>query len=318
MSNENETVSEFEKKRKLSFFLRLDKAAKLLSTAEILLFFVPTAFLIVEIYEYISRRELILSGRVELIPQLPLSVLIFPSVAFLQLVYFTLTGKSILVDIAFSIIIRKKFASNDGIGQGSNQDFYPSNNFRKYVERSKDTLKSAQRRPNTLMLIGAVVAVSGLIFFVATLPEFSKVSALELKISELEAGSAGSERTLESQINVVEEIIKLLPRLLMLIFIQLLAGFFLRQYRTSMEEVRYYEAILRSREDQMLVYCMVKDLGEEKKKIIIDSLSGKDGRDIMKLQQGESTITIETYRADENEFKGPIEKLIDVFISSKK
>src|SRR5258708_11550799 len=38
--------------------------------------------------------------------------------------------------------------------------------------------------------------------------------------------------------------------LLMLLFIQVLAGFFLRQYRAGMEDFRYYEALVRRRESE--------------------------------------------------------------------
>ena len=57
---------------------------------------------------------------------------------------------------------------------------------------------------------------------------------------------------------------QLLPRLLMLIFIQVLAGFFLRQYRTSMEDFRYYDLVLRQREAQLLSYILRKQTGDKK------------------------------------------------------
>ncbi|WP_156117969.1 hypothetical protein [Paracoccus sp. PAMC 22219] len=316
MSGDNQSLRDYERDRKVNSYLRIEKKARFASVIEIAVFFTPISLSTPIIYNYFYVRYRYLSGETENLIEFPISILVLLSAAFMQIVYYTLTSRTIIVDIIFSIIMRRKFPLSDGSGMGSSRDFDPSVNFRRYVERSKETLKSAQRRPNTLMLIGAAVALSGLAFFMATLPINNYIDGSRL--IELHSKGLISDAELNIQRDYLGELISLIPRLLMVIFIQLLAGFFLRQYRTSMEELRYYESVLRSRENQMLIYCMVKDLDIDQKKVVIDSLNGKDGKDMMKLQQGESTITVETYRLEENEFKGPIDKLIDAFANIKK
>ena len=50
----------------------------------------------------------------------------------------------------------------------------------------------------------------------------------------------------------------LAPRFGILFFIELIAFFFLRQYKAAMEEFRYYEAIKRQREETLALVAMLK------------------------------------------------------------
>jgi hypothetical protein len=44
------------------------------------------------------------------------------------------------------------------------------NDFATYIARSQDATRVAQRRPNALLFVGTIIAATGLIFFVLTLP----------------------------------------------------------------------------------------------------------------------------------------------------
>jgi hypothetical protein len=112
--------------------------------------------------------------------------------------------------------------------------------FQEYLHRSRAAASMAQRRPNALLFIGTIIALLGLVFFIVTLPDSRFGIVLP---------STGPAEEITSH-DVWSTGLRLLPRLLMLIFIQVLAGFFLRQYRASMEDFRYYESILRDREAQ--------------------------------------------------------------------
>ena len=172
--------------------------------------------------------------------------------------------------------------------------------FTKYLLRSQDAAETAQRRPNALLFFGTFVAVLGLAFFIVTLPG-SPLGFLAEAASPPDFWSSS---------------IQLFPRLLMLIFIQVLAGFFLRQYRTSMEDFRYFEAILRQREAQFISFILRKHTGDTKslvafaKEIMEDRPTGLLGR-------GQTTATLEAQRLANNEFATFYEKLADVIAQAR-
>lgn len=220
-------------------------------------------------------------------PTLLISLLLL----FAELFIHALTGQAILVGIyaSRSKRLRRIFAppiSYRG-GRGVVHD-----EFDQVIQRSSEALKAAQRRPNALLLVGTTVAMAGLLFFILTLPDFGFVD-----VSASGASPAQPEE-------LTERLLTLLPRLLMLIFIQVLAGFFMRQYRVSMEELRYYEAILRERESQRLSFHIMSN---HKEKILQDfakSISTNHDRDTVRLQNGETTVILEAQKLEANEFKG--------------
>lgn len=167
--------------------------------------------------------------------------------------------------------------------------------FDRYIARSERMVETAQRRPNALLFIGVVVAAAGLAVFIFTIPG---LFAQNLKTS--------------STHDFFTTTTELLPKLLMLLFVQVLAGFFLRQYRVSMVELRYYEAVLRYRESQFLSYLIRIKAGADK--TILQSI-GKElltFRDFLNLRQGETNMFLETSKLEENEFKGLYERIMDI------
>jgi hypothetical protein len=89
-------------------------------------------------------------------------------------------------------------------------------------------------RSGVYLLIGVLIAFSGLTFFyLQTLP--------------LAPGK-----------DLYAVLVALLPRFGVLFFIELIAFFFLRQYRAAMDEFRYFEAIKRSREDNVAIVALAK------------------------------------------------------------
>lgn len=174
--------------------------------------------------------------------------------------------------------------------------------FSSFLLRSREAFDQAQRRPNALLLVGTVVAILGLAFFLVTLPGVIIKSGGDAPIQVL-----STQLTAE---DMSRRLLDLTPRLLMLVFIQLLAGFFLRQYRSSMEEVRYYESILRYRESQFVSYLIRKRSEDGSLKEFAQSLL--ENKDFIKLQQGETTLVLEAQKGEANEFKGVFETFADL------
>jgi hypothetical protein len=179
--------------------------------------------------------------------------------------------------------------------------------FRQYLFRSGAAASTAQRRPNALLFIGTIIALVGLVFFFVTLPGAGR----GLIVVQTASGQAnpGHEDFWSSGI-------QLLPRLLMLVFIQVLAGFFLRQYRASMEDFRYYESILRHREAQYLSYVLRKQSGDRKSMALFAKEIMED-RPLGMLARGQTTTTLEAQRLATNEFASFYEKLAELAMAAK-
>jgi hypothetical protein len=161
--------------------------------------------------------------------------------------------------------------------------------FATYIARSQDAARIAQRRPNALLFVGTFIAAAGLIFFVLTLPgnRYGLLDSIPAAISD--------------QRDFWSSTVQLFPRLLMLIFIQVLAGFFLRQYRSAVEDFRYYESVLRHREAQYLSYSLRKNLDDKKALLkFADELLRE--REFGLLHRSQSTMALEAQRAETNEF----------------
>jgi hypothetical protein len=174
--------------------------------------------------------------------------------------------------------------------------------FKEYLQRSGDAAKVAQRRPNALLFAETIIALVGLVFFIYTLPGST--------IANLLTESTGTASVNVPQ-DVAPRLLEILPRILMLVFIQVLAGFFLRQYRSSMEEFRYYEAVLRHREAQYLSYIMRRSSGD-KKSLQAFASEILTQREIGRLSSGETTTVIEAHRHEVNEFASLYERIAEL------
>jgi hypothetical protein len=90
-------------------------------------------------------------------------------------------------------------------------------------------------RASVYLLAGVLIALVGLIFFSTYKYDGSATPTLQ------------------------DKLISVLPRFGILFFIELIAFFFLRQYRFAMDEFRYYEAIKRRREENILLLRIMHD-----------------------------------------------------------
>jgi hypothetical protein len=195
------------------------------------------------------------------------------------------------------------------------------------LTRSRAVARAASTRPQVLLFVGALIAFGGLIFFVVTLPQEVNPLSPTLRVSskspllstqaeavitaEQLAALSPEERNALLHIKTMSErfLNEVLPRLLMLLFIQVLAGFFLRQYRAGAEDFRYYEAILRRRETEALAYELYRAHPNDAqiKQYIAKLLSEQD---FGLLTKGQTTMVLEAAKASENELQTTVEKIL--------
>ncbi|WP_270562591.1 hypothetical protein [Citrobacter portucalensis] len=147
----------------------------------------------------------------------------------------------------------------------------------------KKLIKGSERLSNTILSRGSLYLFLGIVFSICGLSFFYMQA-----------------HTLNPEYDITRQIISLLPNFGVLFFIELISFFFLKQYRVTMDEFRYYEAIKRSREEMLTVIKLYLTIGKESdlsnvlEKINFSSQVGK-------LESGQSTELLESRKMDKNE-----------------
>jgi hypothetical protein len=160
------------------------------------------------------------------------------------------------------------------------------------AQSSKKLADGIYSRSGVYLLVGVMVAFSGLGFFYSqTTGSFSTNDVTGLLVS-------------------------LAPKFGILFFIEFVAFFFLKQYRTSMDEFRYYEAIKRHREE---ILVLLK-AGNEQQRPLDTFEMVKLGQFFSvagRLQKEESTELLEARKLEKNE-TAVLEKVIDAIAQARK
>lgn len=152
--------------------------------------------------------------------------------------------------------------------------------------------KGIYSRSGVYLILGVFIAFTGLLFF------YSQTS--DLRTSE----------------KVTETLIANTPKFGILLFIELIAFFFLRQYRSAMDEYRYYEAIQRHREELLSLIILAKQQGNA---IDIESLltKGMFYSNAKVLEGNQTTEIIESRKLEKNELD-LLERMVDLIGSKRK
>lgn len=154
------------------------------------------------------------------------------------------------------------------------------------ADESRRLSANLYTRSGVYLIIGVLVAFSGLLFFY--------LQSLNLVASD---------------VSFVSQITVLAPRFGILFFIEFIAFFFLRQYQAAMEEFRYYEAIKRQREETLALLGMLKP--EERERHLLDLVKqGVFYSSAGKLSAGETTEIIESKKLTKDEIV-VFEKIIE-------
>ncbi|MGM9475188.1 hypothetical protein ACS5PU_02115 [Pedobacter sp. GSP4] len=101
--------------------------------------------------------------------------------------------------------------------------------------------------------------------------------------------------------DLTQRLLDYLPRVSALLFIEFIAFFFLKQYKTMMDEYRYYEAIKRKRQDNYnLISFIIKHSAQpELIKLVTENMQQSY---ITKLANGETTEILESQKLTNQEF----------------
>ena len=108
----------------------------------------------------------------------------------------------------------------------------------------------------------------------------------------------------------------LIQRLSVLISIEVLAGFFLRQYRIALEDFRYYETITRRREAALIAFLVHTDFHDDDKlHELAKELMRVPGFGVLK--SGETTAILESSKTSQNEFSALLAPLFSLVTETK-
>lgn len=161
-----------------------------------------------------------------------------------------------------------------------------------YASSSRDLANKIFTRAGIYLLVGLTIASTGLGFFYLQTISLNQ----------------------QTDINT-NTLFKLIPNFGILFFIEFVAFFFLRQYRSAMDEFRYYESIKRRREE---IYSLIKYAQEEGKNIDpLELLKNKFFSESQTLASGETTEIIESRKLEKNDVE-IVGKILDFAKSIRK
>lgn len=143
---------------------------------------------------------------------------------------------------------------------------------------SKKLAQGLYSRSGVYLLIGVFIAFSGLAFFYLQSTRVNK------------------------QQEAMSLLLTLAPNFGILFFIEFIALFFLKQYKSAMDEFRYYEALQRSREETLALVKLIKESGEP---LNIYNLIEKCGfrSSSEKLENGQTTDLLESKKLNKDEME---------------
>lgn len=247
-------------------------------------------------------------------------VLLVLAVIFLPYIFRLIFG---FYPIQFSRMRRRRY---EQLKLNSLEPKSPTELFASYAFSSRRLADDIYLRAGVYLLVGVILAFLGLAFFYT---ETGKTIYLERAGEDRQEATSEPTKaiSLMSQTISSEEqqlsalgpslLLTMAPKFGILFFIELLAFFFLRQYRSAMDEFRYYEAIKRNREE-MLALIVMLDKSEKPvdamELLKIGSFFSKGGSI---LSAGSSTEIIETRKLEKNELD-LLDKVVDVVSRSKK
>lgn len=174
----------------------------------------------------------------------------------------------------------------------SDSDKIEDESFESYLHK---LIKGSECLSNTILSRGSLYLFLGILFSICGLSFFYMQA-----------------HTLNPEYDITRQIISLLPNFGVLFFIELISFFFLKQYRVTMDEFRYYEAIKRSREEILTVIKLYLSIGKESDlSNVLDKISFSS--QVGKLESGQSTELLESRKLDKNELES-LTKIIEVAI----
>jgi len=179
------------------------------------------------------------------------------------------------------------------------------------IEEIAIDIAEANRRATSLLFLaffllvgGVVMAFIGIVVFFALLPENSYINAFEFFSKDREFTSS----------DLTRQTFLAFKSTAVLIFIEAIAWFLLRQYRVTVEDYKSFYRLYLHRLNYFQVMMLLKEKPDQKmRNKLIESLLAQDLSG--KLKTGESTETIEAVRLIEQNFA---EKILTALADSAK
>lgn len=168
----------------------------------------------------------------------------------------------------------------------------------KLAKSSKEISEGLYTRAGVYLFIGVIIAFSGLAFFYIETAKGVDINT-----------------PAETVISSSSSLLLMAPKFGILFFIEMVAFFFLRQYREAMDEYRYYESIKRKREENLVLMQLNS---ENDVPMSISDLLEKTAfySDHKNLKAGETTEIIESRKLSSNEI-ALMEKMLATMVSKK-
>lgn len=174
-----------------------------------------------------------------------------------------------------------------------NQIYSLYKRFENSVSRLESEIELLTKRSNINLIIGSIITVAALVllgYFVVK-EDFNSP-------------------------NILNVTLHFIPRLSLVIFIELFSFFFLKLYRTSLAEIKYYQNELTNIEAQQLAIFIATSFGNDKDiSVIINEMCSVERN--FKLQKGETTVDLEKNKLDSNNLKETLKVVLDVIPKSK-
>ncbi|MGF1770185.1 hypothetical protein L4D06_22725 [Enterovibrio makurazakiensis] len=187
-----------------------------------------------------------------------------------------------------------------------------------YENLSKESRVIAQRlfreisdlrlRANINLLIGMAITAGGLYLLWTTV---SMVDSSEL-LKQL--ASEGTESNTKFIKNLV---LPILPRIMLIIFIEIFAYFFLRLYKNGLDEIKYFQNELTNVESKLFAvnYALVTG-NDDALKVSISSLANTERNFV--LEKGQTTVELEKAKSESELTRNIIKTVPNLFTQSGK
>lgn len=183
-----------------------------------------------------------------------------------------------------------------------------SDSSRDIVHRLRREIADLRLRSNINLLIGMSITAVGLYLLWSTV---SMVDASELLKQLASEGTESNDKFFKSLI------LPIVPRILLVVFIEVFAYFFLRLYKDGLSEIKYFQNELTNIESKITAveFSYITD-NQEGLKFAIEALSRTERNFI--LEKGQTTVELERAKSESELTRNIIKTIPDFFKKANK
>lgn len=172
------------------------------------------------------------------------------------------------------------------------------------VRRIEREIRDLRLRSNLNLLIGMAITGLGLFMLWETVDQIERATGGKLIVPSVE-------------LDLVRDILlPVVPRVSLVIFIEIFAFFFLRLYRDGLSEIKYFQNELTNFESKMIaVEVALLSADRDSLKVALDSLAKTERHFI--LQKGQTTVDLERAKAESELMRNVLKALPELFKKSE-